>query len=33
MSKNVIVMPMVIPKDKTLDKFGGWKWMEISHKA
>ena len=26
-------MPMVIPKDKKLDKFGGWKWMEISHKA
>jgi len=33
MSKNVIVMPMVIPKDKRLDKFGGWRWMEISHKA
>ena len=33
MSKNVIVMPMVIPKDKGLHKFGGWKWMEISHKA
>ena len=26
-------MPMVIPKDKSLHKFGGWKWMEISHKA
>ena len=24
---------MMVPKDKTLDKFGGWGWMEYSKKA
>ena len=24
---------MIVPKDKTLDKFGGWGWMEYSKKA
>lgn len=33
MSKNIVVMPMVIPKDKKLDKFGGWEWMDYSKKA
>ena len=33
MSKNIIVIPMIIPKDKKLDKFGGWRWMEYSKKA
>ena len=31
--KNVVVIPMMIPKDKNLDKFGGWNWMECSKKA
>ena len=25
--KNIVVIPMIIPKDKNLDKFGGWEWM------
>ena len=33
MSKNIVVITMIIPKDKNLDKFGGWKWMEYSKKA
>ena len=33
MSKNVVVIPAVTPKDKKLDKFGGWGWMDISKKA
>ena len=33
MSKNIVVIPMIIPKDKNLDKFGGWTWMEYSKKA
>ena len=24
---------MIVPKDKKLDKFGGWEWMEYSKKA
>jgi hypothetical protein len=31
--KNVVVTTMVIPKDKDLDKFGGWEWMNISKTA
>jgi len=33
MSKNIVVIPMVIPKDKNLDKFGGWEWMSYSKQA
>ena len=33
MSKNIVVIPMIIPKDKKLDKFGGWEWMDYSKKA
>jgi hypothetical protein len=33
MSKNIVVIPAVTPKDKKLDKFGGWNWMDISKKA
>ena len=33
MSKNIVVIPMIIPKDKKLDKFGGWEWMTYSKKA
>ena len=33
MSKNIVVIPMIIPKDKNLDKFGGWEWMTYSKKA
>ena len=28
--KNVVVIPAVQPKDKKLDKFGGWGWMSYS---
>jgi len=31
--KNIVVIPMIIPKDKDLDKFGGWEWMLNSKKA
>ncbi len=31
--KNIVVIPMIIPKDKDLDKFGGWEWMKYSQKA
>ena len=31
--KNVVVIPIVVPKDKKLDKFGGWNWMDYSKKA
>ncbi len=31
--KNIVVLPSVIPKEKKLDKFGGWNWMEYSKKA
>jgi|TARA_R110000803_G_scaffold139900_3_gene206535 hypothetical protein len=31
--KNVVIIPMLIPKEKDLDKFGGWKWMEYSKQA
>lgn len=31
--KNVVVIPIVIPKDKKLDKFGGWEWMNHSKQA
>jgi hypothetical protein len=31
--KNIVVIPMMIPKDKDLHKFGGWSWMEYSKKA
>ena len=30
---NVVVIPAAIPKDKKLDKYGGWEWMEISIKS
>ncbi len=30
---NIVVIPSIIPKDKTLDKFGGWEWMDYSKKA
>ena len=33
MSKNVVVITMVIPKDKNLDKFGGWEWMTYTKSA
>ena len=33
MNKNIVVIPMIIPKDKNLDKFGGWEWMTYSKKA
>tara|TARA_R100001443_G_scaffold94073_1_gene100703 strand:+ start:1217 stop:2008 length:792 start_codon:yes stop_codon:yes gene_type:complete len=33
MSKNIVVIPAVTPKDKKLDKFGGWNWMDISKNA
>ena len=33
MKKPIVVIPSVTPKDKKLDKFGGWNWMEISKKA
>jgi hypothetical protein len=28
--KNIVVIPMVIPDEKKLDKFGGWGWMEYA---
>jgi len=31
--KNIVVIPAVQPKDKNLDKFGGWSWMSYSIKA
>jgi len=31
--KNVVVIPAVKPKDKNLDKFGGWGWMSYSINA
>jgi len=31
--KNIVVIPAVTPKDKNLDKFGGWNWMDISINA
>jgi hypothetical protein len=31
--KNIIFIPMVIPQEKKLDKFGGWGWMDYSKKA
>ena len=31
--KNIVVIPMIIPKDKNLDKFGGWEWMLNSKTA
>ena len=31
--KNIVVIPMIIPKDKDLDKFGGWEWMLNSKTA
>ena len=31
--KNIVILPIVVPKDKKLDKFGGWKWMDYSKKA
>ena len=33
MSKPIVVIPSITPKNKNLDKFGGWNWMEISKKA
>ena len=31
--KNVVVIPIIVPKDKDLDKFGGWRWMGYSKQA
>jgi hypothetical protein len=31
--KNIVVIPAIKPKDKNLDKFGGWTWMENSIKS
>ena len=31
--KNVVVIPIVVPKNQKLDKFGGWEWMNYSKKA
>lgn len=31
--KNIVVIPAVKPKDKSLSKFGGWQWMEYSIEA
>jgi len=33
MKKPIVVIPAVTPKDKNLDKFGGWDWMDISKTA
>ena len=33
MNKNVVIIPAVTPKDKKLNKFGGWEWMDISKKT
>ena len=33
MKKPIVVIPAVTPKNKNLDKFGGWNWMDISKKA
>ena len=33
MKKNIVILPIVIPKDKKLDKFGGWRWMEYSKQS
>ena len=33
MKKPIVVIPSVTPKNKNLDKFGGWDWMDISKKA
>ena len=32
-TKNVVIIPIIIPKDKDLDKFVGWRWMEYSKQA
>ena len=32
-TKNIVIIPIIIPKDKDLDKFGGWRWMEYSKQA
>lgn len=31
--KNIVVIPAIKPKDKNLDKFGGWGWMSYSIEA
>ena len=31
--KNIVILPIVVPKDKKLDKFGGWTWMDYSKEA
>ena len=31
--KNVVFMPIVIPEDPKLSKFGGWEWMDYSKQA
>jgi hypothetical protein len=28
--KNVVFMPIIIPEDPKLSKFGGWEWMDYS---
>ncbi len=33
MKKPKVIIPSETPKDKKLDKFGGWGWMDISKKA
>ena len=32
-TKNIVVIPIIVPKDKNLDKFGGWRWMGYSKQA
>tara|TARA_R110001592_G_scaffold166015_3_gene400835 strand:- start:988 stop:1773 length:786 start_codon:yes stop_codon:yes gene_type:complete len=31
--KNIVILPIVIPEDAKLNKFGGWEWMDYSKKA
>jgi len=30
---NIVVIPIVVPKEKQLDKFGGWGWMDYAKQA
>jgi len=31
--KNIVVLPIYVPEDKNLHKFGGWEWMDYSKQA
>ena len=31
--KNIVILPIFIPQDPNLHKFGGWEWMEYSKQA